>query len=216
MRSRLSKAHIRGKGIEIGGLNAPLPVEPGVDVTYIDRMPIEELRKEYPTVKILADKFIVDDAERLWRIEKGSQDFVIANHVFEHCEEAIRTIKVWFRVLKPGGILYAAIPDKRYTFDKKRPITTFDHLVLDFELGIESSRRTHYEEWYALSEIEDQKNQLQKIRDALKKRQDIHFHVWDYAAIAEMFERFKDYAPIESFELHQNGHEVIVIVRKKS
>jgi hypothetical protein len=39
------------------------------------------------------------------------------------------------RVLRPGGVLYLAVPDKRYTFDADRPVTPTDHLLRDHREG---------------------------------------------------------------------------------
>ena len=35
-------------GIEIGALHHPLPVPPEARVRYVDRMPVSELRRQYP------------------------------------------------------------------------------------------------------------------------------------------------------------------------
>ena len=61
--------------------------------------------------------------ESLATIPDGSQDFVIADHFIEHCQDPISALTIHFRVLKTGGILYMAVPDKRFTFDKDRPVT---------------------------------------------------------------------------------------------
>jgi predicted SAM-dependent methyltransferase len=51
-------------------------------------------RKLYPELK--SRKFIepdiIDDGEKLSRIEDASQDFIIANHFLEHCEDPIGTV----------------------------------------------------------------------------------------------------------------------------
>ena len=42
----------------------------------------------------------------------------------------------WYRVLKPGGIVYAVVPDKRYTWDRERPDTPMEHMIEDFRNGV--------------------------------------------------------------------------------
>ena len=42
------------------------------------------------------------------------------------------------------------MPDKRYTFDFRRPLTPLEHMVADHEQGPERSRAEHYEEWCRL------------------------------------------------------------------
>ena len=90
---------------------------------------------------------IVDDGERLETIGDLTQDFVIANHFIEHSQNPIGAIENMLRVLKHGGILYLAVPDKRYTFDIDRPVTTIEHLLQDYEQGPQWSKRQHFEEW---------------------------------------------------------------------
>ena len=36
------------------------------------------------------------------------------------------------RVLKSNGVLYLALPDKRFTFDQDRPVTPYEHLKRDY------------------------------------------------------------------------------------
>ena len=120
------RGHLRGHGLEIGALHTPFNVPRGVEVKYVDRLDADELRRHYPE---LADEHfvrvdIVDDAETLATVAEASQDFVIASHVLEHCENPIGAIRTWLRVLKPGGVILLIVPDKRFTFDKVRPMTT--------------------------------------------------------------------------------------------
>ena len=87
---------------------------------YVDRMPVTLLRRHYPELDelpLVEIDDVGDDGERLQTIEAQSQDFVIANHLLEHTEDPISTIRNWLRVLRPGGVIYMAVPDKRHTFD---------------------------------------------------------------------------------------------------
>ena len=83
----------------------------------------------------LVEPDIIDDGEKLTTLAPQSQDFVIASHFLEHCQDPIGTLKAIFRVIKPGGMLYLALPDKRYTFDRERPVTPLDHLWTDHRTG---------------------------------------------------------------------------------
>jgi SAM-dependent methyltransferase len=53
---------------------------------------------------------IVADAHDLGIIETDSADCLIASGVLLHCREPETVIAEFFRVLKPGGILYIAVP----------------------------------------------------------------------------------------------------------
>src|SRR5512137_1946907 len=130
-RYSLASLYLRGEGIEIGALHNPLKVAPGAKVRYVDRMSVSDLRNQYPELsgKKLVPVDMVADGELLESIGDDSQDFVIANHFVEHCQNPLLAIENMMRVLRPEGILYLALPDKRYTFDRGRPVTPLAHLI---------------------------------------------------------------------------------------
>src|SRR2546421_13075309 len=89
-RSELARHFLRGNGLEVGAAYSPLDVPPETGVTYVDRMTDEELRGHYPELaELIIPVDLVDDAERLTTVPDESQDFIIANHFLEHCEDPI-------------------------------------------------------------------------------------------------------------------------------
>src|SRR5262245_25200764 len=82
LRKALADTVRAGEGIEIGGLHIPLRVPGGVRLRYVDRMPVEELRKHYPELanEKLVPVHVIDDGEKLATFARESQDFIIANH----------------------------------------------------------------------------------------------------------------------------------------
>ena len=105
-------------------------------------MSVEDLRREYPELAEwdLTPVDVSTTASCWRRSPEESQDFIVANHFLEHCEDPIRTIETHLGKLKPGGVLFYAVPDKRYTFDFRRPVTPLEHMVADHEQGPERSR----------------------------------------------------------------------------
>jgi SAM-dependent methyltransferase len=148
-RESIANMYIRGNGIEIGALHNPVRIPKSATVKYIDIMSIPGLRKQYPDLdsRKLVDVDIVDDGEQLAKISDSTQDFVIANHFLEHCQNPIGAMSNMLRVLKEGGVLYLSIPDKRYSFDADRPVTSIEHLLKDYQEGPEWSKKQHFEEW---------------------------------------------------------------------
>jgi hypothetical protein len=72
----------------------PLFVLPDVQVKYIDRYTIAELRYQVRDIPLLRDKPMVavdvlDDGAALATVPDESQDFVIANHILEHVQNPI-------------------------------------------------------------------------------------------------------------------------------
>jgi SAM-dependent methyltransferase len=217
-RSELARHFIRGSGLEIGALYCPLDVPLEARVTYVDRMTVEELRRHYAE---LADVDftpvdVLDDGERLTTVPDESQDFIIANHFLEHCEDPIGTIGSHLRKLKPGGILFYAVPDKRYTFDFRRPITPLEHMISDHEQGPQHSRREHYEEWVRVVQDETGPGAEDQACELEATGYSIHMHVWTEAEFLELMlycrRRFANAFEIEAFA--RRSLEVVVVLRK--
>lgn len=202
---------ICGNGLEIGAAYQPLDVPPGTGVTYVDRMTVEELRGHYAELASgIIPVDIVDDGERLTTIPSESQDFIIANHFLEHCEDPIGAIGSHLSKLKPGGILFYAVPDKRYTIDYRRPLTPLEHMVSDHEEGPERSRDEHYEEWERLVDGS------RSAADLEAANYSIHMHVWTEAEFLELLlhcrQRFGNGFEIEAFA--RSSLEIVVVLRK--
>jgi SAM-dependent methyltransferase len=210
-RGVLALHFICGKGLEIGAAYEPLEVPLGTSVTYVDRMTLEELRGHYPDLASgIIPVDLVDDGERLTTVPDESQDFIIANHFLEHCEDPIGAIGSHLRKLKPGGILFYAVPDKRYTIDYRRPLTPLEHMVSDHELGPQRSRGEHYEEWERLVDGRRSATDLEAAGYS------IHMHVWTEAEFLELLRhcqrRFAHSFEIEAFA--RSSLEVVVVLRK--
>ena len=91
---------------------------------------------------------VIGTAEDLSAFADDSLDFVIGNHLFEHLEYPIGALLEFQRVLRAGGVAYLALPDKRLTFDKRRDLTSIEHLVQEQREGLEEqNRRAHYLDW---------------------------------------------------------------------
>jgi SAM-dependent methyltransferase len=213
-RIRLGNQYIYGKGIEIGACHLPLPTT--ASVLYVDMFSSDQLRSMHfgaaPIPIVEAD--IIDRGE-LTAISDASMDFIIANHVIEHSPNPIQMIKVHLSKLVAGGILYYAVPDKRFTFDRKRPLSTFSHIRRDFEEAPELWG--HYLEFVRLTETHPTEALLQReARRLMNDGYPIHFHVWDHASCKSFFEELAGYLPgIKLCDLKQNGLENIAVLQKK-
>jgi SAM-dependent methyltransferase len=217
-RESLAFQYIRGSGIEIGALHRPLRVPQSAKVTYVDRLPVSELRRQYPELNkhALMEVDVLSDGEKLAEFEAGSLDFVIANHFLEHCENPIGAVESFLRVLKPGGIVYLAIPDKRYTFDAGRAITGLQHLIRDYREGPGWSRDVHFREWRALVELEFRNDSQRSMETLTCQSYSIHFHVWTFVEILDFIVYLKRDLGLD-FELEKfirGKSEIVAILRK--
>src|ERR1700730_2220399 len=110
---RQLKHHICGEGVEIGALHHPFDLT-GLSVTrvrYVDRLPADQLRLQYPELKneTFVPIDIIDDGQTLKTIPDESLDFVIANHLIEHCDNPLGAIEAWLSKLRGGGVIFMAV-----------------------------------------------------------------------------------------------------------
>lgn len=210
--------HVKGRGLEIGAMATPTNLPVGSRARYVDVQPPASYRKQseyapYP----LVDPVIIDDAEMLSKFEDASQDFIIACHVFEHLENPIGALRTFFRVLKPGGKLILAIPDKRYTRDAGRMVTSFEHVLRDFEDGPEWSREEHYLEIGRVIEKLDGEALEEYVNTSLRTRRTPHFHAWDFDAFAELLFRARTVVGVDYdiLEVISTGHHELISVIQK-
>jgi SAM-dependent methyltransferase len=232
-RRQFAASFLFGSGLEIGPLHQPLALPPHVEVRYVDRMLDDELRREYPELADwdLTPVDVVDDGETLATIEDESQDFIVANHFLEHCENPIGTIETHLGKLRPGGVLFYAVPDKRFTFDFRREVTPLEHMVEDHELGHERSRHRHYDDWTRLVvdnqlgeplEVDGRPETFEELaerraREMEADKYSIHMHVWTQAEFLQLIlgcrERFGEAFDIEAAA--RQGIEFMVVLRKR-
>ena len=129
----LRKVNLKGVGLEIGPLHAPIVLKSEAKIYYLDHLSKVDLIKKYARSnkqsKDLADlKAIVEIdyilKDSISRTVAGNKfDYVVASHVIEHIPDTIGWLKDIELVLNPGGIVALAIPDKRFTFDITRNVS---------------------------------------------------------------------------------------------
>lgn len=215
--------YIKGTGIEVGAMDLPLRVSKDANVLYFDRCSKEESAKIFPEIaKNLVDVSLIGDGETLDSLESNSYDFIIGNHIIEHMQNPILTIKNMLRVIKSGGVVFMAMPDKRYTFDIDRELTTMEHFCKDYEEGCEWSEHEHYLDFVKHTDWGKGKNNAeieQTIVDLKNKNFSIHFHVWNHQSMLDMLSMLKSKYNFQ-FEIqlaisaNKNENESVFILKK--
>ena len=107
-------------GIEIGAHALPVP---GLAPFYTDT--VAEYAGSPGRVDFLADALALP-------LPDDCLDYLCSSHVLEHLANPLAALHEWHRVLRPGGWLYLVVPDKRFTFDEPRAVTSCEHLMRDF------------------------------------------------------------------------------------
>ncbi len=204
---------LRGDGIEIGALHKPLTLPDGATAKYVDFRTREDNIRQYPHLDpgAIVETHYVCDGESLDAVATDSVDFVIANHMLEHCINPIRTVENFLRVTRDGGFLFISLPDKRHSFDHQRPVTPFSHILSDYRNDIQTEPLATYQEW---CELVDPSMNAERMH---RKQTNIHFHVWTYLEMVEMFHRMQSDLgfPLSIVETAVDGVDVTLLLKKE-
>lgn len=235
-RADLAARHLRGTGLEIGALHAPLAVPAGVVVRYVDRLRREESIRVFPELdpaRIVEPDYVMDGFT-LAEIAPGSQDFVIANHVLEHTPNPLAALVAWHRVLRSQGVIFAGVPLAEHTFDRGRPITPPQHILMDWMERRDSGQVTegdlpHYREWVSVSLLaisrqhgsplpEFDAAEVERIAQArLLQSDEIHFHTFSSESYRELLTQVVPalLPDLRLAELHEcGGYEAVAVLVK--
>lgn len=133
----------------------------------------------------------IGEAAHLKDVNDASYDFVLSCHSLEHVANPIKALKDWSRVMKTKGRLVLVLPDKEFTFDNKRPVTTLAHLIEDYKNNTTEEDSTHFEE---VIEMHDFKHDafVQSKEDLIKRtnlnieNRAVHHHVFNLDLVKEL------------------------------
>jgi SAM-dependent methyltransferase len=121
-----------GRVLEVGPSFSPiLPKASGRDVYTLDHADAEELKAKYAGHGVDLDR--IESVDFVWRggpvheavppALHGGFDAMILSHVLEHSPDPIGMLKSAAVLLRDGGVLSLANPDKRFCFDALKPVT---------------------------------------------------------------------------------------------
>lgn len=218
VRVGLANRYLRGSGIEIGALQKPTRLNGACQVRYIDRMSLQKLLEHYPEMAKIPVQApdIVDDGQLLQHIAEDSQDFAIANHFLEHCPDPIRSIHNMLRVVKQGGILYLAVPDKRHTFDLRRPVTLYAALKSAYVSGQRAGCAELFYEWaHLVYQLPPDKAKV-RAEQLMEEDYSIHYNVWATSDLLSFLlsARHDFQIPFELMAVVSSENETIVLLER--
>jgi SAM-dependent methyltransferase len=124
-------------GIEIGPFHSPLtPKREGYNCLVMDVFDLATLKKmakenvgiSDEQCELLEEVDLLGSSTHIDKVVEqhgklGQFDYLVSSHNFEHLPNPIRFLQGCAKVLKPGGMLSMAIPDRRACYDYFRPAT---------------------------------------------------------------------------------------------
>ena len=187
---------LNGSGVELGPGHHPMPILfPGVSVRYVDRWQPEENVALFTNVEAGATFTRPDivanlDVDGLASLADASQDFVIASHLLEHLADPLTQIAEIHRVLKPGAVFLVFLPDRRYTFDRKRSPTPLAHLIADHRDRATVVSDEHIEDYLRKTDVWDPTWTPEQQREEfdLHRQRSIHVHCWSEDEVLPVLE----------------------------
>jgi len=125
-----------GKGLEIGAsFNPVFPKSKGYNVKILDHASKEELCNKYAGHKGF-DISLIEDVDYVWSGEPYTDlvnserfDWILGSHVIEHAPDLIAFINDCASILDENGILALVVPDRRYSFDYYRPVSSLSSVI---------------------------------------------------------------------------------------
>lgn len=158
----------------------------------------------------------VAEASNLQCIEESSYDFVLSSHCIEHLANPLLGVAEWIRVLKQDGLLVLVVPHKDGTFDHRRPVTSLEHLIQDFDSQTGEGDLTHLEEILRLHDLsrDPDAGDFQFFQERSKlnvENRCLHHHVFDSRLVVEVVNHMG--LKILTVELFHPYH-IVVIARK--
>jgi SAM-dependent methyltransferase len=137
-------------------------------------------------------------------------DYVVASHVLEHVADPVAALAEWYRVVRPGGIIYLVVPNRRSGWDRTRELTSIGHVFEDHVRGATAHDATHIDEfahgidWSLFSpntppdEVPAKQAELARgMHEAVARGEDIniHFHTFEPASLRELLESLRRWPP---------------------
>jgi hypothetical protein len=106
---------------------------------------------------------------------------------------SLAAIFEWKRVLKDQGVILLILPNKEVNFDHRRPFTTIEHLINDYNNKTGEDDMTHLNEILKLHDLKrdpqakNYEHFILRCSDNIKNRC-MHHHVFSQNLLKEMIE----------------------------
>jgi GT2 family glycosyltransferase len=180
---------LRGRGVEIGALNAPARLAASVEVEYCDHVSKNRAQALFPELAASTlpeiDHVIDVDSEGLSKFGPESVDFVIANLVIDHLADPVGFVKEAFRIVKPGGHVVLSIPDANCLQGKTPASSEFESLLETHRCGARMVTDEQYRQTHVSAR--DGEPDPAMLRRARTRKEAVH--CWDRSAFSDFLDK---------------------------
>lgn len=222
-------SHIAGKnGIEIGGpsslFKTSLPLYQKIQcldgVNFSNTTIWEKEIKPGLHYNFIGKKKgiqFISDTTDLSQIKDCAYDFLLSSNCLEHIANPMKALTEWKRIIKNNGSLILVLPNKANNFDHNRSITSFNHILEDFNKNITEHDLTHLDEILMLHDLSmdplagNIENFKQRSLDNYNNRT-LHHHVFDLNLMASMLE----YLGFDIIQKTETNSDFFMLAIKKS
>jgi hypothetical protein len=164
----------------------------------------------------------ISDATDMSMIPSEKYDFLLSCHMLEHSANPILVLNEWIRLLRDEGVMTVILPHKYATFDHRRPVTTLEHMINDFNVTTTEDDLTHLPEILELHDLEMDPFLIDVTPDRrfqeFKKRSErnaenriLHHHVFDTKSAICLI----DYVGLQILDVETVEINSILIIAQK-
>jgi ubiquinone/menaquinone biosynthesis C-methylase UbiE len=141
---------------------------------------------------------------------------VLASHVIEHIANPLKALYEWKRVLKEDGAIVIIAPHFKTTFDHKRQLTSFGHMIGDYNRNTSERDLSHLPEILSKPELRLDPNVtgFEAWAERSKKNyenRELHHHVFIPSTLIKLL----DYVGFKIIYVNVVLTQNIVVVAKK-
>lgn len=205
-----------GKGIEIGpGASPQIYNSKKVDVSYVEEMSKERWQALYDSKgkrgahKTDWSQYIIGTASDI-PCERESLDFIFSSHLFEHLANPLGHLQKWHEKLKPGGRILAVVPDLDGTKDLRARPCTYQSLLEEYDEGIWTPQRRHYEVYNRL------RGNAYDVDKLMAKNFSIHAHFFNPDSMKHILEKVVEQFGFSKYEvIYADNHKDFYFVLEK-
>jgi SAM-dependent methyltransferase len=198
----------KGVGVEVGPGPKPQVLQgDGVDVRYVEEMPVEKWKELYDTTgKFGTDaadfsKYIIGTADSI-PAEPGSLNFIFSSHVFEHLANPLGHLIRWRDLLAPGGVILAVIPEMHSTKDLIAAPSTIDEMESERLSDVWKPTLAHYNRWLGFRGMPHSAEAM------MAQNSSIHVHFYDKKNLTELLDKAVREYGFSSYKIvHEDNHK---------